>query len=383
MKKTWVMGMVAVAIAGCNDSSDSPNSSAENPLTPQGVGFPSFYSLTREVLPAGLPVALGMQRQAREAFPTDYTTDESEFLRAFSVNDNFIGQVLNDAGESGPVKSMFVLLAQADRTMTRINTQYSDEQGNPANCNAINDAITVTTPFFAAATTPAFNVWDDAGKYSCYVDENDERILFGRQSVENAPADCTDPYEYFVMNANAVDDIENTEQVDERGETVDIASVEKFYYNGCSKDLRLAFAQSTRYSAGVEFSSRSEITGNTTTHRFSLRSHYIDASPLFAQHITLVGTGNSQPGEAGGAPAHFVMGYRADDCGDSSDSSTCTPGTAQTFCARNEGAANAYESESDSGQCASFLSEYQGITPLERSDLPSGYFDTSLSAFGL
>lgn len=387
MKKTWTMWVAALAMAGCHDGSDSSNAgtnSPPDPSVPQGEGYPSFYSLTQQVLPAGLPTALGFAWRSRESFPSDYTSDADEFVRAFSVNENYLGQVLNDAGESGPVKSMFVLLAQADSTMTRINTHYSDDQGNPVNCTEISSSAAVTTPFFATAATAAFNEWDDAGKYTCYIEEDDTVTLFGRQLIESASEDCTDPYEYYVMDGYAGDDQENTEQVDQRGATVDIASLKKFYYNGCSQDLRLAFAHSTLYSAGIEFSSRSEITGNVATHSFSLRSHYIDASPSSAQHTTLVGTGISQRDETSSDDAaHFVMGYRADNCGDSGDSSVCTAGTPQTFCARNEGGANAYEQEVDSSQCAAILGAYQGIIPLERTDLPAGYFDASTAAFGL
>ncbi len=384
MKMRMAMLASVALLAGCNDSSNSGSSSDTDSTNPPGEGFPSFYALTQEVLPAGMEAALTATRTAREALPSDYTADADEFTRAFSVSENYIGQVLNDAGPSGPVKSMFVLLAQADNLMDTLNSQYTDEDGNPTNCTEIAAETSVTTPFFDTADNPPFNAWDDAGKYTCYVEEDSERRLFGRQLIADAAEDCTDPYEYFVMSASSVDDEENTENVEERGSTRDLAVLQKFYYNGCSKDLQLAFAQSTLYSAGVEFSSRSEISGNVSTHTFSLRADYIDAAPSYADHITLAGTGTSQLDEGTtGSAAHFVMGYRSDNCGNSDDSSVCTTGTARTFCVKNEGSGNEYALESDTDQCTDLLSEYQSIMALERSDLPNGFFDTSTSVLGL
>lgn len=392
-KKLYAMMALAVlAGTGCNGS-DSSSDSSSNAGGDTTSGFPSFYTLTKEALPStGSGADAALTRRVRAAvgtpgpstFPETFTTDSSEFTTAFSLEQNYIGQVLNDAGESGPVKSMFVLLAQADSIMDDINNNFSDAEGAPTNCTAIASTATVLTPFFSGATTAAFNSWDDADKYTCYVENDSGLILFGRQAI-TAPAEgCTDAFEYYVMSGYSVDDQENTEQVEVRGTTIDLSAISKFYYNGCSKDLKLAFAHSSLYSAGVEFSSRSEILGNAADHTFSVRSNYIDADTSYANHITITGTGTSKLAEgATEAAVHFVMGYRSDNCGDSSDSSVCSEGTAKTFCVKNAGTSNNYALETDTAQCDDMLPDYSAITPLVRSDIPSGYFDTSAGAFGL
>ncbi|HET8706062.1 MAG TPA: hypothetical protein VFM46_07150 [Pseudomonadales bacterium] len=387
-----MMALLALAGTGCNDSSSSSDSqSTTSPTETPRTGFPSFYSLAKEALPAttqngaigmSRALAMGPVSSVDPSFPSTYTTDGAEFTTAFSVNQNYIGQVLNDAGEQGPVKSMFVLLAQADSIMDEINSQYTAEDGSPAHCTAITNAISVVTPFFSSAANPAFNSWDDASKYTCYVESSGGALLFGRQAIATPSEGCTDPYEYYVMSGDSVLNEVNTEQTDVRGTTRSISALNKFYYNGCSKDLKISFAHSTLYAAGVEFSSRSEIIGNTDAHTFSVRANYIDADTSYANHITIVGTGTSKTTE-GGSTAHFVMGYRSDDCGNNTNSYTCSPGTAKTFCVKNSGSSNNYELENNTAQCDGLSTEYQNITPLERTDIPSGFFDTTGPAFDL
>jgi len=394
MDRKLIAMMALAMLTGCgSDSSSDSASEPDETGSPTASVFPSFYELTKEALPstgtggvsaalrrASAPVAAA---EETGGLASEYSTDTGEFSTAFSVEQNYIGQVLNDAGESGPVKSMFVLLAQADAIMEDINNNFTDTNGAPTNCTAVADGTAVLTPFFDAATHAAFNDWDDAGKYTCYVEDENGVMLFGRQAVAAPSEGCTDAYEYFVLSGGSTDDEVNTEQVGVRGTTRDLVAISKFYYNGCSKDLKINFAHSTLYSAGVEFSSRSEISGNVDAHTFSVRANYIDADTSYANHITITGTGTSQLEAGATGSAHFIMSYRSDNCGNSSDSSTCTPGTAKAFCVKNAGTSNSYELESDTAQCAGLESEYNALTPLDRSDIPAGYFDTSTSAFGL
>lgn len=281
--------------------------------------FPDFYSLAKEAVPKTGTSSSTVIESILNVGParylsglaSSYTTTSAEFDTAFSTSQNYIGQVLNDAGPTGPVKSMFVLLGQMATTISDINSNYSSASGEAANCNAIPATTTVTTPFFKTATNAVFNSWDDAGKYTCYTLGNSSPLFFGRSAVASPSVGCTDAFEYYIMQGYGSDNATNTESVSTRGATVDTAAVKKFYYHGCTKDFKMAFAHTTLYSAGVEFSSRSEISGNTSAHSFSMRSDYIDADTTYATHITIVGTGVSKLTTAStGSPARFIMGDR-------------------------------------------------------------------------
>lgn len=369
--------------------------------------FPSFYALAVQAVPttsstsssiiqsmslprralSGLSIqSMSLPRQALSGLSSSYDSSSSDFSTAFSVNQNYIGQVLNDAGASGPVKSMFVLLTQAQSTLDGINTSYSDANGNPTNCTTISGTAT-TLPFLDSATHAAFNAWDTSGKYTCYTtstssDGSSNILLFGRSAIASPPDGCTDAYEYYVASGYGAQNQTNTEEVSTRGSTKDTSAVKRFYYNGCTKDLKLNFTHFSRYSGSMEFDSRSEITGNVGDHTFSLRSAYVDGDSSSANLITIVGTGVSKLSTAGGSAAHFIMGYRSDSCSTAS-ASTCTAGTAQSFCVVNAGTSNSYSLETTTSECASLESAFGAITPLVRADLPTSYFTTTSTAFGL
>jgi hypothetical protein len=391
VKGTCIGAMVLAG--GCSKS--------ETTAAATGSGtFPDFYTLTKQAVPSvssSSTISAALTREANHekenvsfdhfqnflTLPSSYSTTASDFTTAFDTNQNFIGQVLNDPGPSGPVKSMYVLLNQAQSTMTTINTYFSDSSGNPTNCTAIASTKNLTTPFFSTATNTPMVTWTDAGKYTCYAAESSMVLAFGRQAITSPTTGCTDAYEYYVMTGYGRQDEANTEQVATRGSTVSISSIQKFYYNGCTTDLKLIYAQSTKYSAGVEFSSRTELSGNTTDHTFKIRTNYIDADTTYATHISIAGQGTSQKKASGDATVNFVMGYRTDNCGTSSNSSSCSLGTPLSFCVKNTGTTNSYTLDSTTSNCSSYTTEYTAITTLDRSDLPNGYFEVSTTSLGL
>lgn len=367
MKNLVLLIAFAIVLQSCGKKSSSGNGS-----------FPNFYTLTKASVPS--------QGTSSSIFRslTSFDTDSSHFSTAFDTSNNYIGQVINDPGPTGPVKSMYVLLQSAQSDIDDINSNFSDASGNSTNCTAISSTTTIKTPFFDTATNGIFNSWTDTGKYNCYTTTASGGIkMWGRVAISSPSAGCTDAYEYYVMTGYGSKDQANSEQVSTRGTTVSSGGIKKFYYNGCSSDLKLAYAQSTKYSLGVEFSSRSEITGNSQAHSFTIRTDYIDADTTYANHITIYGTGVSKVSTSGADPVHFSMGYRSDNCGTSSNSATCTLGTAQNFCVKNAGTTNAYTLQTDSTKCSSIDSTFSAITPLVRSDLPSGYVEVNAAAFGL
>jgi len=168
-----------------------------------------------------------------------------------------------------------------------------------------------------------------------------------------------------------------------RGSTIDLSTIRKFYYNGCTSELKMAYAGSSKYSAGVEFSSRTELSGNTADHSFTIRTQFIDTDTSYATHTTIIGTGKSKKATSTDATVNFAMGYRTDNCGTSSNSTSCTLGTAVSFCAKNSGTTNTYALDTTTANCSTYNTTYSGVTALERSDLPNGYFAVTKAAFGL
>ena len=363
--------------------------------------FPNFYNLTKLAVPT--VSATGLQNAnvdrnflenkdlfsilTTNHFDSSYVTDATAFSFAFDVNNNYIGQVLNDPGPQGPVKSMYVLLGQAQSDIDNINKNYSDAKGNPSGCTAIASTKTVTTPFFKDLDSASMMVsWDDAGKYTCSTTSNNGAMAFGRQAIASPSAGCTDAYEYFVVSGYSSKDQANTSDAS-RGATVSVGGVKKFYYNGCTSDLKLVYAQSTKYSGGMEFSSRAEISGNTSDHTFKIRTNYVDGDPAQTNfsHISIGGMGTSQKKSATDTDVNFVMAYRGDACPYASGVvGTCTASNpAKSFCAKNAGTGHAYAVDATVADCASYSAEFTAITTLEYSDLPHGYFEVSAATLGL
>ncbi|MEK7690961.1 MAG: hypothetical protein AAB425_08060, partial [Bdellovibrionota bacterium] len=342
--------------------------------------FPSFSTLAASTAPA-TKKSTGVTVHSN--LSVSFTTTGSEITTAFDPNLGILGQVLLDAGLLGTVKSMYVVLTHAQSSVDTINTTYSDSTGAPTGCTAIAASTQVKAPFFDTATNAAFNAWSDAGKYTCYSDSNSVFSIFGRVAVAAPTAGCTDAFEYYVMTASSQNDAVNADQVATRGATVDGSSVQRLYFHGCSKDIKIAYAQSTKYVAGPEFSSRTEISGNADTSAFSMRSHFIDSDVNYASHTTIVGTGKSKGTGTGSSAGRFIMGHRTDNCGTGANSTTCTLGTMSSYCAANTGTANTYAVETDTTLCADLTTAYEAITPLLMSDLPSGYFEVSKTTLGL
>ena len=143
-----IAAVLAMGVTGCKGSHSSSHSPSSNYNPPSGetssvAQYPGFYELTREALPntSATNTVTKTQKQQRITMAApdhdSYTTDTDAFSTAFSVEQNYIGQVFNDAGPSGPVKSMYVLLAQANSKMSAINEFLIDSAGEPINCTPV------------------------------------------------------------------------------------------------------------------------------------------------------------------------------------------------------------------------------------------------------
>src|SRR4051812_48631005 len=112
--KGGAFSLVAVSMMACGSSSTSSTSTGS---------FPNFYTKAKAAVPSVTTSStLGLREgddetgsslssfkdpfQSYLTLPSTYSTSTTDFSTAFSVSQNFIGQVLNDAGISGPVKSM-------------------------------------------------------------------------------------------------------------------------------------------------------------------------------------------------------------------------------------------------------------------------------------
>lgn len=364
--------------------------------------FPSFYKLAKETLPltgeSGDSLVMrtsligdGPNLGAAATFPSSYNTSSSDFDSAFATSSNAIGQVMYDAGPDGTVKSLFTVLSHVDSTMELINSTYSDADGNVDNCTAISASTAVTVPFFA--TNAPLNDWDDSGKYQCYVEDDGSMIVFGRHAIASPSAGCSDAFEYYVVDAGGAEDKANTSETATRGTSLDLASVKKFYYNGCSKELKVAYFQTTQYSGGPEFTSRTEFTGNADSRTFTLRSAFFDIGvnsdgSIYGTFASIAGTGTSKKAATADSAVNFTMGYVTQNC-TGTNYRTCTDAAPtasgpQTFCVKNDTTAFGYELDTTTANCSALATDYAAIDTLEAAtDLPYGYFATDAAAFGL
>ena len=358
----------------------------------EGAGsFPNFYTAVQDSAPSIASSSLQMHPEEYwidSMFSTatpDTSASDTDWSTVAATTANLYGQVLVDSGLTGPVKSIYVVLAQAQSNLSTINSTYSDSDGGVKDCTAIPSTTNVTTPFFATATNAAFNNFDDAGKYTCYVSTAGTPgniQVFGRQAIASPSAGCTDAYEYYFLYASSADDQENTEQVETRGVTKDFASVQRFYYNGCSKDFKLFYNQTTAYVAGVEFSSRTELNGNVTDHTFSMRVAYIDmTTSTNGNFYSFIGEGKAKKTAATDADTYFWVGHKEHTC---SASETCAAATGfGNYCLKNEGVSNTYSVASAASDCSDYATAYNAYTLLLNTDLSHAYFDTSTTALGL
>ncbi len=384
---------VAIMATGCGSSNTYPN----------------FGTLAAQALPAagGTAALLGQMGSGQVteapaffsspagpdlfATPTStYTKTSATFTAAFAASNHAIGQVMLDyasdtrsstSNTSGPVKSLFVVLASAQSSISQINE---------GSCTAIPSTTTVKSPFWnpiagTTAGTASFNVWVDTGKYTCYQTIGSSLVLFGKHAIAAPTAGCTDAFEYYIMDGYSVDDGATSAQDVAYGATNDLSISKKFYYNGCTKDFKLNFAHYGKYSGGSEFSSRFEVNGNSDAKTFKMRSQFIDGSGTGNNtHTTFAGMGTSKGTSS--APVYFPIGYRVDTC--TGISHTCPAGTsiaATSFCAGNAGTTNSYTATAGTSCLAATRTEYEAIVFLEAAtDLPSGYFVAGTTAsYGL
>jgi hypothetical protein len=352
--------------------------------------FPNFADLAKQAVPsfASSRTSPVLQRfSSLRAFPAYGSLGNStQWDSETSVSNNSIGQVLNDAGPSGPVKSMFVLLDGAQSRMESINSDYTDADGNPDNCTAIPAGTTLTVPFWKNISDSSLTF--DADKYTCYATNGSSNgySFFGRSAIASPPAGCTDAFEYHVMDGYSADDQATQAQDAGYGATQDLGAIARYYYNGCTKDFKIAFAHFGKYSGGAEFDSRAEISGNSQAGTFTIRSGFIDADATLAaaggyNMNTFAGNGQSQLEEGTSGTAHFLIGARLTSC----PTASCNTPTDSNFCGKNTSTdRTGIAFESDGTQCSSLATVYNAIDPLDlAADYPRALFTTNLSDFGL
>lgn len=407
---------LAVMATGCGGSGQFPNFVTLTAQAVPATGRASTMLARAAILPPGaeknVPTAPSIVSAVPQLFATlsgvSYSSSSTAFTTAFDPAQNFIGQVLadydNDSSAStsnttGTVKSLFVVLQSAHSNIQNLST---------SGCTAIPSTTTITQPIWGTFTS--FNAWTDTGKYTCKGSAGDTVILYGitEKTDKTGCKDQTYPHEYYVMDGYGQNDGSTSSQDSANyGIGSDLFVVKKFYYNGCTGDLKLNFGHYGKYSgsqssrtvndatAGSEFSSRFEITGNVDTGTFTLRSQFIDGNGTSYQtHTTFAGSGTSRGTTA--APAYFAMGYRSDSC--TVGTHTCpTPGNsvaAIKFCAKTPGASGQYELDSSGTNCpAATTTAIGAVTLLESSDLPTSAMLTTAvptaggimgaSAFGL
>lgn len=363
------LAAMAATLVGCGSS---------------GAGtFPDFSTITKNAVPSfansrGDALQEVSRLSLSRAFPSTASYDNSTTWDTVSASThNSIGQVLLDAGSTGPVKSMFVVLDGASSRFADINSNFTDSSGNPTNCTTIASGTSLTMPYWDSITDESITI-SDADKYTCYTTTSSGGlILFGRSAISSPPAGCTDAFEYYTTDAYS----------STSGSTV--SAIGRFYYNGCTQEFKILYAQQTLYSTGVEFASRSEISGDADAGTFTLRTGFIDvtdATMAAADGHTLaaiLGTGQSQLTAGGSGQANFIIGARTEDRATSGSAVTTND---YNFCAKNTSEdRSGIAHDSTTANCSALTTAYGAMDPLdnETADYPRTAFTVSAAAFGL
>ncbi len=403
MKKTLLLIAACSVLGACS-----------NKRTAAGT-FPDFGALMLKAAPNLKVAALAVQSsplQQNELLDfspfaisvpqsSQFSTTAGDWTLALNSGANTLGTVL-DGSSTAPITSMFALVRAAQGNMDKINSDYSDESGEPTNCTAIAAGTNVTIPFWSTATNASFNNWTDSDKYTCYATFTYNGAtgynIFGRKAIASPPAGCTDAFEYYVTTGYGGDDVPtNTQDGNRYGTTSDNFSIGRYYFNGCTKDMKINLVWHTLYSGGAgaenpdqyRFSGRSELTGNETEKTFTIRTSFIDDSATVdatdSGGITVVlGHGKSRKKDTADSTATFAIGYDKDMV--CNLTGTCGSEAASGgFCISNAGTEDSYvqDTSAPATTCASHVTGYDGLTELVWNDIPSTNVILNNAAFGL
>lgn len=327
--------------------------------------FPDFGVIAQEVGPVLKGAAAAGTKQTVVRAALTYTAP-ADWPTAYSKLQDVLGSPDEDPKV---VTKMYLLINELGDIITDLNSRYANEKGETANCDQVLDATkTPHAPWFSANAQQPFFTINDTGKYTCYNDYGEKKVAFGRVAITEPPAACEDPYTYFVLLGGSSTQT-NTAEVTERGNSVTISTSMRGGYNGCTRELQIAYAHSSIYETGRSFTSRSELYGNRDTHQFGLRVLKFDAyGNGGAEYMTCEATGKSQ---AATGTENFILSHRTA----SSGSSTVTE---KRFCLSVGTTAYSYTAVSIG--CSADEATFSAITPLTTDQIPKEPFQIN---FGL
>ncbi len=358
-----------------------------------GTIYPNFAELADNLVPQfGVP-ADGSLFHFRHTpvhlrgttFPSITYDPSSDWTTYSDPSYGYITDLLG-ADPTGPVSRVSSLLITAQNDIDTVNANYVNSDGSPTGCTPISTWSNVLTPFFDSNANPIFFVIDDSNSYQCFAPTTDGVgiILFGRLAISNPSASCTDPFKYSIARGYS-STTANTLDVPDLGASQTFDSISKLKYDGCTKDLQIILAEYNPYSAGVEVTSRTEITGNTDARTFSLRGETkwvatsTEAASNSFAYTSVLGTGKVQMLPTDTTPSHFIIGFGVYNC----PNATCAIQLKENFCLANSSTGFSYAYETDSTQCNAYTADYLGLTPLDDSAMPHQSFSTFASDFGL
>ncbi|MFH1223583.1 MAG: hypothetical protein V1647_04500 [Pseudomonadota bacterium] len=265
------------------------------------------------------------------------------------------------------ITKMFILINNLQSTIETVNSSHIDSSGAFVSCTVIPAGTTIKTPWFTDNSQTPFFTIDETDVYQCYYQEGDGLTLFGRRS--NTTSGCENTYTYNIMQGTHSHNT-NTEEVATRGSYSDIYTVQKAEYNSCTKDLKLAYAHRTKYETTVAFDSRSELTGNETTHEFSMRMIKVDTDQNDnTSYFTSRARGKSQT--ASGTD-NFIISYKT------------STGTDNSFCIGVNTTKYSYSVAASSASCAAYETAFEAITDFTGlTQVPTSAFDVNAASFGL
>jgi hypothetical protein len=333
--KTLVLATV-LGLIGCGDRKSV--GSRSNDL------FPNFQTIGSRVVPM-VSVSQPLMSSDDDRFATMaliYDGDSSEFASDRSFIADVLGNDLN-----GVNTQIIVQLSQLQSQIEELNRNYTSEDGLPSNCTETLAAAPVNTstrdlklPFFKDATEKVF--WATSTNIAsvptvtCYVGGSEDGInlgrVFGKQAITSPPTGCTDAFTYWVGSGYSSLNAVNSEDVVNRGATVNRYQVQGLYYNGCSQDIGIAMALTTIYPLAIpsvnEFSGRFELFGNAATSVFQLRTLKFDQNSGSAGFHSIRAAGKAQ------GFGNLILEFSKYNCNNAACAAPTVSQTTRQYCLR-------------------------------------------------
>jgi hypothetical protein len=209
-----------------------------------------------------------------------------------------------------------------------------------------------------------------------------------KKAISSPPAECTDAFVYWIVNGYSGIGQENQSETDTRGDIVDGFQSQTMFYNGCTKDVAIAMALSTKYpnaetTINDEFNARFELWGNADTSTFELRAlkfdGYKDGVPNFNTFLA--------SGQASGTSGNLILGFASYTCNNSACASPSISTARRNYCLALSSTPGALSVDATVANCDDYETAFDALVLLNNGSattIPRSVVDfTTAEPFGL